>query len=97
MNGVHALDAVSNGENYSIVIWILPIPKIISHVPDDVRIVPITVPKKLTILEATARSINQRCLCPATLIKWSEQTLQPIGGSRLNDVINMRPVSLIWC
>ena len=82
-------------ENNSVILLSSPLLKIVSEIPDNVRIIPVPVAEGLTVLLATSSSVHQRSLCPAPLVERGEYALQSVGGSLLHDVIHVRPVCFI--
>src|SRR5439155_1051382 len=82
-------------ENTSVILLNSPLLKIVSELPDNVRIIPVPVAEELTVLLATSGSVHQRSLCPAPLVERGEHALQSVGGSLLHDVIHVRPVCFI--
>ena len=79
-------------ENNSVILLSSPLLKIVSEIPDNVRIIPVPVAEELTVLPATSSSVHQRSLRPAPLVERGEHALQSVGGSLLHDVIDVGPV-----
>src|SRR5206468_13084678 len=82
-------------ENTSVILLNSPLLKVVSEIPDNVRIIPVPVAEELTVLLATSGSVHQRSLCPAPLVERGEHALQSVGGSLLHDVIDMAPVCFV--
>src|SRR6478735_3930731 len=83
-------------QNNSVILLSSPLLKIVSEIPDNIRIILVTVAEELTVLLATSSSVYQRSLCPAPLVERGEHALQSVGGSLLHDEIHVAPVHLIW-
>jgi hypothetical protein len=59
-------------QNNSVILLSSPLLKIVSEIPDNVRIILVTVAEELTVLLATSSSVYQRSLCPSPLVEWGE-------------------------
>ena len=92
MVGVHALDAVGDREDNSVILLGSPVLKIVPKIPNDVGRVLVTVAEELPVLRTLRESVGKRSLSPSALIKWGKQALQSICRRRLDDEIDMRPV-----
>src|SRR5262249_215107 len=83
--------------NNSVILRISPLLKIVSEVPDNIRIILVPVAEEFTVFVATTGFVHQRSLCPPALVERRKHTLQAVYSSLLHDVINMTPVILIGC
>src|SRR5262245_13923999 len=92
---IGASQSIGYRDNNRVVLLNSPLLKIVPEIPDNVRITPVPVAEELAVLLATSGSVRQGSLCPATLVEWSEQALQSVGGSLLHDIINVGPVGFV--